>query len=370
MRLLDRYLFRELLAPLIYCLAFIESFIIFSTVFGDAGKIQEAKLHFLEAIEYAAAASTDSLTVVLPVALLMALLYALTHHSRHNEITAMRAAGISLWRICLPYFVVGIAASAALFGLNEYVVPRSTEWAHRLITRTTDVSLATGSKPLNFTNEREHRKWIISDYRAATGDMYGVQVDWTAPDGTGYILFADHALLTNGVWTFFDNIQEESKPKDEKTFMPMLRTNVLAMPEFDESEREIHAEIRVDNFLEMDGVHKSNVPLSDTFAYLKWHPDLSRSEKGRLLTQLQERVATPLTCLVVSLIAIPFGAMPGRRNLFFGVAGSIIICFIFFILQRVGMAFGAGGEWPPWLAAWLPNIFFSILGLILMARIR
>ena len=369
MRLLDRYLFRELLAPLVYCLAFIESFIVFSTVFGDAGKIQEAKLHFLETIEYAAAASTDSLTVVLPVALLMALLYALTHHTRHNEITAMRAAGISLWRICLPYFIVGVIASVVLFALNEYVVPRSTEWAHRLITRSAEASPATAARPLNFTNEREHRKWIISSYYPGTGDMHGVQVDWTTPDGQGYILFADHAFLTNDVWTFF-NAQELSQSNAAALFVPQLRTNVLTMPQFDESSREIHAEIRVNNFLEMDGVHRSNVPLRDTFAYLKWHPDLARSEKGRLLTQLHERFATPLTCLVVALIAIPFGAMPGRRNLFFGVAGSIMICFVFFVLQRVGMAFGAGGEWPPWLAAWLPNIFFSLLGLILMSRIR
>jgi lipopolysaccharide export system permease protein len=97
---------------------------------------------------------------------------------------------------------------------------------------------------------------------------------------------------------------------------------------------------------------------------------LSRGDKGRLLTQLHERVATPLTCLVVALIAIPFGVAPGRRNLFFGVAGSIVICFAFFVLQRVGMALGSGGILPAWLAAWLPNIFFSLMGITMMARIR
>ena len=45
---------------------------------------------------------------MLPIALLLALLYALTNHARHNEITAMRAAGVSLWRLCVPYFVIGL----------------------------------------------------------------------------------------------------------------------------------------------------------------------------------------------------------------------------------------------------------------------
>jgi lipopolysaccharide export LptBFGC system permease protein LptF len=59
MRLLDRYLFRELLTPLAYCVVGIQSFIVFSTVFSDAGKIQEARLHFFETLEYAAATSMD-----------------------------------------------------------------------------------------------------------------------------------------------------------------------------------------------------------------------------------------------------------------------------------------------------------------------
>ncbi len=70
------------------------------------------------------------------------------------------------------------------------------------------------------------------------------------------------------------------------------------------------------------------------------------------------------------LIAIPFGAASGRRNLFFGVAGSIFICFGFFVVQQFSLAFGSGGYLPPWLAAWLPNIVFAGAGLWLTARVR
>ena len=62
---------------------------------------------------------------------------------------------------------------------------------------------------------------------------------------------------------------------------------------------------------------------------------------------------------MVVLIAIPFGAASGRRNLFFGVAGSIFICFGFFVVQQFSLAMGSGGYWPPWLAAWLPNMVFA-----------
>jgi lipopolysaccharide export system permease protein len=309
----------------------------------------------------------DYTTIVLPVSLLLALLMALTQHTRNNELTAMRAAGISLWRICVPYFIVGLLASAALFGLNELVVPRSTDYALHILGRYTNP--ATGkATPLDFTNEREGRKWMVRDYHIATGEMLGVQVHWTLPNGQMYILYADSAAHTNGAWTFF-NVQEFSQSNDTAVPVPTIRTNVLAMPEFDETSQEIRAEIKIGSYLNF-GSQNPNIPLKEILAYLRRHPDLSHEEQGRLLTEMQERLSTPLTCLVVVLIAIPFGAIPGRRNIFVGVAGSIFICFAYFVLQRVSLAFGSNGTWPAWLAAWLPNFFFGALGLILTARIR
>jgi lipopolysaccharide export system permease protein len=369
MRLLDRYLFRELFTPLAYCLVGIQSFIIFVTIFGDADKEQEAKLHFFETIEYAVAASMGYITIVLPVSLLLALLMALTHHARHNEITAMRAAGISLWRICVPYFIIGLIGSGALFALNELVVPRSLDWANYMLNRDKPVVRTSGATPLNFTNEREHSQWVVKDYHEATEEMFGVEVDWRRANGSSYQLFADYGARTNGVWTFF-NVQEYEQSNTAAQIVPLLKTNFLIIPEFDDTAREIRAEDKVNSYLGLGGFHNPNIPFRDILTYLRLHPNLSLAEKGKLLTGLQERVAMPLTCLVVALIAIPFGAAPGRRNLFFGVAGSIFICFTYFVLQRVSLAFGSSGTWPAWLAAWLPNLFFSLLGLILTARIR
>jgi lipopolysaccharide export LptBFGC system permease protein LptF len=56
--------------------------------------------------------------------------------------------------------------------------------------------------------------------------------------------------------------------------------------------------------------------------------------------------------------------------LFFGVAGSIGLAFIFFVVQRVGFAMGQNGIVPAWLGAWLPNLVFSLTGLMLTARVR
>ena len=58
------------------------------------------------------------------------------------------------------------------------------------------------------------------------------------------------------------------------------------------------------------------------------------------------------------LIALPFGARSGRHNVFVGVAGSIFICFAYFILQKISFGLGVAGYLPPVVAAWLPNVLF------------
>jgi lipopolysaccharide export system permease protein len=70
------------------------------------------------------------------------------------------------------------------------------------------------------------------------------------------------------------------------------------------------------------------------------------------------------------LLAIPFGAPSGRRNVFVGITAGLAITFAFFILQRVGLTLGTGGHLAPWLAAWLPNLSFAALGIFLTSRVR
>ena len=373
MRLLDRYLFRELLVPLAYCLG---GFLIFWNsydLFTELQEMQERKMHLLDVLEYCVAMTPEFLVTVLPVGLLLALLYTLTNHARHNEITAMRAAGVSLWRLCVPYFIVGLVLSVVLFGLNEWCVPRSTDWANRILTRHVQKpgDIEIHNQFHGFANARAHRVWQFDEYRVRTAEMLKPIVSWTLTNNAPRLLKADRAIYTNGVWTFF-GVTELEQPNAAAQFMPLLQTNLLAMPEFDETPAEIQSEIKISAHEGLHNVRKADIPLRDIFGYLRLHPSLSRADSRWLFTKFYGRLAAPWTCLVVVLIAIPFGAASGRRNLFFGVAGSIFICFSYFVIQSVSLALGSApnGHLPAWLAAWLPNIFFGATGLVLTARVR
>ncbi len=373
MRLLDRYLFREVLTPLAFCLGGFLVFWISFDAFNSLADFQEAKLHLVDVVEYYVAITPEFLATVLPIVLLLALLYTLTNHARHNEITAMRAAGVSLWRVCVPYLIVGLAASAVLFGLNEWCVPRGSEQAERILNRYVqkpgDAGKQAELRNFGFTNARAHRAWFIAEYHVKTAEMVKPQVDWTSPDGSSHRVYADRAIRTNHVWVFF-NVAEYSQADAGAPLLPSLQTNVLAMPDFDETPAEIRSEVKISAYENQHRTRKADIPLADIRDYLRLHPRLPPADSGWLFTKLYGRLAAPWTCLVVVLIAIPFGAASGRRNLFVGVAGSIFICFAYFVVQQVGLALGSGGHLPAWLAAWLPNLIFAMAGLLLTARVR
>ncbi len=371
MRLLDRYLLRELLIPLGYCLGGFLIFWISSDLFTMLDDFQEKKLLFRDIAEYYLVISPEFLVLVLPIALLLALLYCLTNHARHNELTAIRAAGISLWRLCLPYLAVGFIFTIVHFVLNELWVPKSVEAAAQILER----RVAKKSSPdkrnlvinLLVRNARDDRTWHIGTFNLRTYSMTNVVVDWKLPDGSRHELYAQRGERIDNVWTFY-GVQK-------LTYVPGVldptvrdQAETLAVPEFSETPEQIRSEVTVSNRSKL--IRNAELPIIEILNYLRLHPKPSRSVEDWLYTQLYGRLAAPWTCLVVVLIAIPFAAGSGRRNVFVGVASSISLCFVYFILLRVGMALGQGGYVPAWLAAWFPNVSFGLAGLWLTRRVR
>jgi lipopolysaccharide export system permease protein len=145
---------------------------------------------------------------------------------------------------------------------------------------------------------------------------------------------------------------------------------VETLRELDETPDIIRSELRIADFHRAKAKQRPQLTLQEILDYQRLHPVLKPDLRAWLDTQLHARLAAPWTCLVVVVIAVPFAAPSGRRNLFFGVAGSIGLAFVFFVLQRVGFALGQNGLIPAWLGAWLPNLAFTLTGLVLTARVR
>ncbi len=374
MRLLDRYLLRELLLPLGYCLGGFFVFWISFDLIAEVDEFKEAGLKFSEIVEYYLVTGPEHLLVILPIALLLALLYSMTNHARHNELTAMRAAGISIWRFSAPYFAVGIFFTIAFFLINELWIPNGIERADQILTRhksdPSEVLSKDWRRDLKFLNSRNNRAWYIKTYNVKTSEMREPLIDWNKPDGTRMVITAKRGIFSeDGEWQFSE-VKQITYSSAQDIAGTTLATNVLGFSDWEETPALIKSEIKINSLNSKTAAKRPQLSINDIANYLRLHPKLDSKTRALIRTQLHGRIAAPWTCLVVVLIALPFGAMSGRRNVFVGVASSIFICFAYFILLRLGLALGTGGYLPGWIAAWLPNILFGATAVWFTMRVR
>ena len=388
MRLLDRYFLRELLIPFVYCLCGLFVFWLTFNLLDDLEDFQKANLAAADVGVYYLHKMPELLAVVVPVALLLAMMHSLTSHSRHNEFIAARAAGVGVWRFSAVYCVVGLICSALLFWINE-------SWGAR-----DDLSIealqaqrhaepgakheALWSRKWFFKNHAAGREWMVERYNRHTTEMIGAHVNWRLGKGAsgqwngwplseGVIidLKAESGRFIEGVWTF-KNVWLQRRNPGQTESQSYWETNysLLKAPQFTETPRQLRSQIRISQLKNIQLAKEASVSLREIADYLALHPELSPEERARLDTQYHGRLAQPLRCLVVAFIAIPFGAAAGRRNAFAGVAGSVFLCFVYFVLMRFGLTLGTGGSVPPWLGAWLPNILFSSAAGLMIAKMR
>ena len=372
MRLLDRYLLRELLIPLAYCLF---GFLIFFCSFDLIAHLrnyQDARMTAGDCLEYYLVTTPELLVKLMPVIFLLSLLYAITNHARYNELTAIRAAGVSLWRISMPYLAMGFGLSVLLFFVNEQWVPGAQERAKNILSRRKDKAKDLSMVlDLKFRNESENRAWSVDSYNPITTRMVEPKIFCDYPDGSRQKIVAKSGLYTNGAWVFY-NVDVWSYKSWHDMNPQASNSPVLVEKAFQETPELIKSEIKMialqDSLLQ--AAKKSQLSIREICDYLRLHPRLSAERRSILMTQLQGRIADPLQCLVVVLIAIPFGGRSGRRNVFVGVASSIFICFAYFVLQSLCKSMGVGSYLPPAVAAWFPNVLFGITGIVLTTKVR
>lgn len=372
MRLLDRYLLRELLVPLIYCLAGFFVFWLATDLLTELGELQRENAGVWGIVMHYWHRMPELLLVVVPVALLLASLYALTQHARHQEFTAIRAAGVSLWRLGLPYFGVGFVLSLAFMAVTEFWLPaasRHLEGDGRPAGSGSDVA-GDWVRPLTYRNGRYQRIWYAQAGHLGMGELHKVRVDWQTSDGALRKVIADRGRYRDGQWVFDGVVQDFRQAPGQLPVM--VQTNRLEESEFPETPAIMRVDLQIAHALRYYKKAR-RLPLSagEVGRFLSWHhADLREAERDVLRTLFHSRLAEPWTCLVVVVIALPFGAPGGRRNLFVGVANSIVIAFSYFVARELGAALGSGGYLVPWLAAWLPNGIFATVGLFLTWRLQ
>ena len=255
MRLLSTYLLRQLAAPFLFALAALTSLMLLSQIAKKFGSLVGKGLPWTVIGEVFALSIPFIVAMTLPMAVLLAVLYAFSHLAADNEITAMRASGISVYQILVPVLAWGAFMSAFNFAFVDQVLPRSNARLRNLL-------IDIGRKKPTFElreqviNEVPPSQYFLRANRidAATGRLREVTIYDVGGDASRRIIYADSGLMayaegqTDLSLRLFDGSIHQYRPVDPRGFqLTYFKVNDIRVKNvFDELERNTSESVRGD----------------------------------------------------------------------------------------------------------------------------
>ena len=362
--LLDRWLFLELLTPLLFSIA---SFTVFSlslgVVFDLIRKIVEIGLPVSVAINILILKLPGFIVISFPMAMLLTTLLTYGSLNENSEIKALKSIGISIYRIILPGLILSIFMSFLTFVFNNNIVPSSNKQADIVMSNSFGKSFYNeNGKDIIFSKKGKIED-PYSDYikrgvthlfyarQFETGEMFDVTIIDFSKLGFTQMLKAKKGIWNNdkNTWEFFEGDVLTLSPDESNTrtkFLSFLYplgtelTNIAQLPK-DANDMTL-------------GEANTAMELYQSSGNIK--------EARRLKVRIQEKFTLPIACSVFSLIGCSFGVMQkkgGGRSRSFGL--SIILILIYYILSFSFSSLGVKGILNPLFATWSP-VFLSMFG--------
>jgi LPS export ABC transporter permease LptG/LPS export ABC transporter permease LptF len=358
--LLDDYILRDFFVYLGMILSTLLILMLVFTLFELLNDIQRNGVSLWVVGEYLLNVSPYFLYNTMQYGVLLAVLITFGLMERSNEVTAIKATGISIYRVIVPVLVIAVVLAGGLFFFDQVYLPHANKRQDALRNQIKGRPAQTYLRP--------DRKWIFGQH----SDIYYYQ-----------FFDADRDQFANiSVFQF-----------DPKSFAITHRvyaerahwSDVTQRWIFEQGwERDLHGEA-IENYRPFDvttfaafnenpSYFKKEVKQSSEMSYeelRRYIRDLQQSgfDVVRLRVQMQRKFAFPLVTAVMAVLAIPFSLSAGKRGAITGVAVAVGIAVVYETISRLFEAMGNLSQLPPALAAWSPDIIFALVGGYLILKV-
>jgi len=357
--ILFRYLARHYLRLVGLTLGGLVLIYLVSDIFSKFGKFSQHGPTAAAMVAYFALRLPRTAYEVLPLSALIASVLATTVLSRQQEITALRACGVGLWRIVSPIVVTALLLGTAAFAANWSLIPAATANAQLV----KDVRIEGRPHPSTIQRDRlwtrlERRTFLnVRMADPGTRALLGVRLYKV---GEGFHLEreieAPRVNFVRGAWVALDGVERvfdhDGAFRVER--FAERRLDLSALPE-DFSRIEIKEE------------HLDYPTLRSYVATLE-HSGIN---PGRYSVDLASRVSVPFLTVVMALLGIPFGLVDTRRGGWgLAVGISLLLGLAYWMVFSLSISLGRGGLLPPQVAAWAANLLFLAVGAALLLQKR
>ena len=296
--------------------------------------------------------------LMVPNAILLATIVSISSFSQNNELTAMRAGGISLLSITKPILLVSFFVTLFTIVSNEFITPFTNQKSDFIL----KIKIRKGT-PRSLI--RENKIW----YHAKDQSIWNI--DYLDPKndtfkGVHIYFFKDEKILTKRL--------DASYAAHDGKYWIFEDVYVRKFDSFDQPENKFFKKVKY-QFVEIP---------SDFYRIEKKQKEMSLRDIHQYRQKLRKegldpvrydvdfhyKISYPFVCVIMALIGIPFSLKSSRSGgIFFSCGLSIIIGFIYYYLFSMSISLGHGGTLPPWLSAWGVNIIAVAIGFYMLLTI-
>ena len=358
--ILDDYVLRDFGMNLAMVVAAFLMLLLVFTLFELLGDILRNQISPLVVGAYLLNVSPYFVYNITPLSILLAVLITLGVMQRSNEVTAIKTAGMSIYRIVTPLLVASAILSAGLFFADQFYLPHANKRQDALRNQIKGKPAQTYLNP--------DRKWIFGQH----SDIYYYELFDSDRDQFGRLAVFQFDPAT---FQLTKRIYAE-RAHWEETLQRWVCTQGwerdLRGPAIDN----YHTfEVATFPFVsEPPTYFKKEVKQSSEMNYeelRRYIRDLQQSgfDVVRLRVQLQKKLAFPIITLVMAVLAIPFSLSAGRRGAITGIAVAVGIAVVYWTVAGLFEAMGNISQLPPVLAAWSPDLIFALVGGYLVLKV-
>lgn len=298
----------------------------------------------------------ETMFQVLPAAVLFATVFTIGGFTRHSEITAAKASGISFHRFIAPIAAGAVVATFIGLALAEIIPPLNA----RRLELLKEKQVRAANQRTNFAYAAdEGRVYKIGYADVGTGSLTDVEIErrGTGPDFPSYLVTAKSGRWrSDGGWTLSNGYFH---------LIPDSLSNISI--QFDSLHDRFFTEQPVN--LMANPKAPAEMGFADLGRFIE-AMERSGADVRKLRVERMLKIAIPVTCVIIMLIGAPLATSTQRGGTAYGIAISLAVTVIFLVLLQLTQAIGAGGLVMPELAAWMPGALFTCIGTFLLIKVR
>ncbi|BER91295.1 LptF/LptG family permease [Atrimonas thermophila] len=351
-KILDRYVMRESTILMFTWVGAVTIIMLVQTLFELADFFVNKKVPFLIVLEILLLYLPAHMVMTFPISNLLAAELSLSRFCRDSELIAVEASGVSLRRFLFPYLFLALLVAFGSFLLNDLVVPETNHRAQSLVRYYVYKESPPQIEQNVFFRDEENRYFYVNEVDTRTWEMKKVIIYFLENDNQyPEVIIARTAFWLEDKWLIKDGVVHQFDEEGK----------LVREIEFSEMEIDMRQELK--EFFE-----KQRTPEEMSSRQLKKQIEIlkkagARTEKMEVAYFL--KFSIPFSAVVFVMAGMPLGIQRTRDTKGLGVIVTVILAFAYYMLLSIFRSLGRGGVMEPLLAAWMPDVIFGLMGIIL-----